>query len=157
MDSPTFGPTAERTIRPSTDYSDRDGYGPDFIPGYEVPLPSHCDMSRIAARNAEALSGTKIYELQYHHCHASHAKARPVRCLQHRRSKAEEFDRDTGDVSASQRKRSSLSLNSSRIGAPSTRCQPDNLSRTVAFYYCTFRFCMGGHGFIWGRPQRGLH
>jgi hypothetical protein len=35
-----FGPTAERTIRPSADCPDRDGYLPDFIPGYEVPLPS---------------------------------------------------------------------------------------------------------------------
>jgi hypothetical protein len=48
--------------------------------------------------------------------------------------KPKKFDRDTGAVSASQRKRSSLSLNSSRIGAPSTRCRLDNLSRTVALF-----------------------
>jgi endonuclease G, mitochondrial len=119
VDSPTFGPTAERTIRPSTDYSDRDGYGPDFIPGYEVPLPSHCDMSRIAARNAEALSGASIYELQYHHfsivMHRMQRLALLAACNIDGR-KPKKVDRETGAVSASQRKRSSsLSLNSSRM------------------------------------------
>jgi hypothetical protein len=128
------------------------GYDPDFMPGYEVPLPSQRAMSRIAARNAEALSGASIDELQYHHfsivMHLMQRLALFAACNIDGR-KPKKVDRNTGAVSASQRKRSSsLTLNSSRIGARSTRCQPDNLSRTGAFYCSTFRFSMGGHGVI---------
>ena len=104
MDPPTFGQTAERTIRPSTDYYDSDGYDPDFIPGYEVPLPSHRDMSRIAARTAQALSGANIYELQYHHfsivMHRMQRLALFAACNIDGR-KPKKVDRDIGAVSAS--------------------------------------------------------
>jgi endonuclease G len=77
------------------------GYDPDFIPGCEVPLPSHRDMFRIAARNAEALLGANIDELQYHHfsivMHRMQWLALFAACNIDGR-KPKKVDRDTGAV-----------------------------------------------------------
>ena len=93
----------------------------------------------------------------FQHCHASHAKARPVRCCnidgQSRR-------RLTGTTALSALASGNgvfLVIEFQPHWRSSTRCQPDNLRGFAAFYCSTFRFCMGGHGFIWGRPQRELH
>ena len=65
---PAAPSTAERALRPSTDYSDRGGYEPGFIPGHSIPLPKLSPTQRAqAARNRQAGAGDDEFELKYHH------------------------------------------------------------------------------------------
>lgn len=67
---PAVTPNAERALRPSTDFADRGGYEPGFIPGHVVPLPKLNDndnQEHIAARNLQPQAGDDPFELRYHH------------------------------------------------------------------------------------------
>jgi endonuclease G, mitochondrial len=49
------------------DFSDRGGYEPGFIPGFEVPFPSFDPQVFRAAANLDAESDDDPHELRYHH------------------------------------------------------------------------------------------
>ncbi len=49
------------------DYSDRGGYEPGFIPGFQVPLPDFSNVPYRVARNQEATGNDDEHELRYHH------------------------------------------------------------------------------------------
>lgn len=95
---------AESSKRPSTDYGDRDGYEPGFIPGHVVPLPTLSDaLRRLAARNLQAGGGDDPFELKYHHFSSVVNKRRQlpffVACnIDGRRSKY--INRQDGTISA---------------------------------------------------------
>jgi endonuclease G len=59
-------PAAE-AVRIDPDYSNREGYDPDFLPGHTVPLPALSDaLAALAATNRQA-AGEPRYVLPYHH------------------------------------------------------------------------------------------
>jgi endonuclease G len=58
---------AAESIRIDPDYSNREGYDPDFLPGHRVPLPTLPEaLVPLAAINRQA-SGEPRYVLPYHH------------------------------------------------------------------------------------------
>jgi endonuclease G len=58
---------APESIRIDPDYSNREGYDPDFLPGHTVPLPALSDaLAELAAVNRQA-AGEPRYVLPYHH------------------------------------------------------------------------------------------
>ncbi|MEU0794483.1 DNA/RNA non-specific endonuclease [Amycolatopsis sp. NPDC005961] len=60
-------PAAPESIRIDPDYSNREGYDPDFLPGHTVPLPGLSDaLAALAATNRQA-AGEPRYVLPYHH------------------------------------------------------------------------------------------
>jgi endonuclease G len=60
-------PAAPESIRIDPDYSNREGYDPDFLPGHTVPLPGLSDaLAALAATNRHA-TGEPRYVLPYHH------------------------------------------------------------------------------------------
>ncbi|WP_285481933.1 DNA/RNA non-specific endonuclease [Amycolatopsis sp. NBRC 101858] len=60
-------PAAPESIRIDPDYSNREGYDPDFLPGHTVPLPGLSDtLAALAATNRQA-AGEPSYVLPYHH------------------------------------------------------------------------------------------
>lgn len=61
-------PDSEASISPSPDYSGRSGYDPEFIDGFDVPLPRLSrNQEHDAARNQQARGRDNPYELKYHH------------------------------------------------------------------------------------------
>ncbi len=61
-------PASEAKVKPSTDYSDRGGYKPRFIEGFEVPMPCLSkEQKKVAAKNQQAEAGDDPFELKYHH------------------------------------------------------------------------------------------
>ena len=97
-------PTVAEKLAPSTDYSDRAGYEPGFIPDHVVPLPKLSSAQRAdAARNKDAHSGDNPHEFQYHHfsvlVNARRKLSFVAACnIDGRTSKF--VDRDSGQVSA---------------------------------------------------------
>ncbi|WP_230862517.1 DNA/RNA non-specific endonuclease [Amycolatopsis camponoti] len=60
-------PAAPESIRIDPDYSNREGYDPDFLPGHTVPLPGLSDaLAALAATNRQAAAEPR-YVLPYHH------------------------------------------------------------------------------------------
>jgi endonuclease G len=60
--------SAEAKVKPSTDYTSRSGYKPNFIDGHTVPLPKLTSQHQaVAARNQQAEPGDDKFELKYHH------------------------------------------------------------------------------------------
>ena len=49
------------------DFSDRGGYEPGFIPGFNVPLPDFSGVGYRIAKNLESTSADDQFELRYHH------------------------------------------------------------------------------------------
>lgn len=67
-EQPAAPSKAGEALKPSSDYGDRGGYEPGFIPGHVVPLPALSEAQKtIAARNREAGQGDDPFELKYHH------------------------------------------------------------------------------------------
>ncbi|MEZ6132870.1 MAG: DNA/RNA non-specific endonuclease [Planctomycetaceae bacterium] len=59
---------SEASVKPSTNYSRRSGYKPDFIDGFTVPLPKlTAEQKEMAAPNQQASDGDDPFELKYHH------------------------------------------------------------------------------------------
>jgi endonuclease G len=58
---------AERRRASATDFEDRGGYEPGFIPGFVVPLPGTDRVPYRLAENSEAADGDDPHELRYHH------------------------------------------------------------------------------------------
>jgi endonuclease G len=64
---PGRGTAAPESVRIDPDYSNRQGYDPDFLPGHTVPLPALSDaLAELAAVNRQAV-GEPRYVLPYHH------------------------------------------------------------------------------------------
>lgn len=61
------GRVAEKLGRADTEFSDRGGYEPGFIPGFLVPMPSLAAVPYKVAVNREAQEGDDQHELRYHH------------------------------------------------------------------------------------------
>jgi endonuclease G len=67
---------APESVRIDPDYSNRQGYDPDFLPGHPVPLPALSDaLAELAAVNRQA-AGEPRYVLPYHHFSVVMNKAR---------------------------------------------------------------------------------
>jgi endonuclease G, mitochondrial len=56
----------ERRDEPE-DFSDRGGYEPGFIPGFNVPLPDFSNVGYRIARNQESTNDDDAFELRYNH------------------------------------------------------------------------------------------
>lgn len=66
--SAPIAPLSAEALRPSTEYSSRSGYKPNFIQGFIVPLPElSASQKNDAAENLQADPGDDPYELRYHH------------------------------------------------------------------------------------------
>lgn len=59
-------PAAER-IEPDRDYSNRQGYNPKFLAGFDVPLPRLGDLAASAAKVRPGSAGENPFELKYTH------------------------------------------------------------------------------------------
>jgi endonuclease G len=58
---------AEKKSSADDDFSDRGGYEPGFIPGFQVPLPDFSGVPYRIAKNLEATGTDDRFELRYHH------------------------------------------------------------------------------------------
>ncbi|HEY3464752.1 MAG TPA: DNA/RNA non-specific endonuclease [Amycolatopsis sp.] len=64
---PAAAPAEAETVRIDPDYSNREGYDPDFLPGHTVPLPELPEaLLPLAATNRQATREPR-YVLPYHH------------------------------------------------------------------------------------------
>jgi endonuclease G len=60
-------PYAEAASWKTENFDDRDGYDPEFIPGFVVPLPSQDALPFRLAKNQLAADNDDPHELRYHH------------------------------------------------------------------------------------------
>jgi endonuclease G len=65
--APPPGEQASGAERASTEFNDRGGYEPGFIPGFSIPLPKLDRLPYPVAPNREAARGDDPHELRYHH------------------------------------------------------------------------------------------
>jgi endonuclease G len=104
--SPAAQPGGESRIRPSTDYDGRSGYKPDFIEGFNLPLPQLSDEQQgHAAPNMEAGAGDDPFELKYHHFSVVMNRSRRLAFFTACNidgSTSKHVDRDTGAVTVLQ-------------------------------------------------------
>ncbi|OSI68623.1 hypothetical protein BSZ22_20895 [Bradyrhizobium canariense] len=96
----TGAPEARVELDP--DYSDRDGYDPEFLPGAEVPLPKLSrDLAKLAAKNLRAGRNEDPYELKYHHYSVIMNGARKlafVSAVNIDGATSKDYDRSTGKI-----------------------------------------------------------
>jgi endonuclease G len=64
---PSAAVAAERGRARSEDFSDRGGYEPGFIPGFDVSLPDVSGVGYRIARNQQSTGEDDRFELRYHH------------------------------------------------------------------------------------------
>lgn len=90
-------------LRPSQNYENRSGYKPQFIEGFDIPLPKLTTQQRLdAARNQRAEPGDDKYELKYHHFSVVMNRKRRLAyftACNINGASAKHVDRKTGDVS----------------------------------------------------------
>lgn len=65
--APSSEQGSEKLGRAESDFADRGGYEPGFIPGFLVPMPSLAKVGYELARNRKATEGDDEHELRYHH------------------------------------------------------------------------------------------
>ena len=97
-----FRGVAREGLKPKTDYDDRSGYKPQFIDGFDIPLPKLTQKQRAdAARNQRAEPGDDKLELKYHHFSVVMNGQRRLAfytACNINGAKSKHVDRKTGDV-----------------------------------------------------------